>query len=134
MVRKEDEQLTTVLASLINQIPQTLLGKERQEFIGNLVEQLPDQTKLFLRDALNTYLKKMRILEASDIELGGPGCNGHVWYRVYGEKKPDLSSRLWSFDETDILLQSILMKSQKEYLYRNRYVDFSYRMRLDDEW
>ena len=133
IVKAQDDKLTSILISLTNQIPKTLIGKERQEFIGNLVEKQPDQTKLFLQEVLNVFLRKMRSFEASDIELGGVGCEGHTWYRVFGDKKPNSNSRIWTLEESDILLQNILMKSQKEYLYQNRYVDFSYQTRSNSE-
>lgn len=129
-----DDKLDLILTRLTKQVPQTIVGKERQEAIGSLVQTQSENTKLFLRDILEQYLLKMQELEASDIDIGGAGCDGKIWYRIYGEKRTDDDARNWTFDETDILLQNILMESQRDYLYQNRYVDFSYRVRINGEW
>lgn len=128
------EKLKIIFTSLINRIPKTVVGKERQEAIGNLIDHLPEHVKLMLQETLNNYLIKMTSLEASDIDIGGVGCNGQIWYRIFGEKEPYKKSPNWTLEETDVFLQNILMKNQKENLYNNRYVDFSYRIRLKDSW
>ncbi len=127
-IRSEHDKLTAVLSSLTNKIPRTLVGLERQEFIGEFIDKQPEQVKLFLREVIDRYILKMHSLEASDLDTGGDGCMGRVWYRVYGEKRPDTHTRTWSYDETDILLQNLLMKSQKQHLYEHRFVDFSYEV------
>ncbi|MBN2011443.1 Flp pilus assembly complex ATPase component TadA [candidate division KSB1 bacterium] len=126
MVNNENDKLSSVLSSLTSKIPRTLVGLERQEFIGQFIDKQPEQIKLFLREVIERYVLKMHSLEASDLDYGGEGCMGRIWYRIYGEKKPETRTRSWSFDETDVLLQNILMKSQKQHLYDYRYVDFSF--------
>jgi twitching motility protein PilT len=51
-----------------------------------------------------------------------------VWYRVYGEKEPDDSTETLSEDETDVMLHSLLMESQRDFLFEHRNLDFSYTM------
>jgi twitching motility protein PilT len=68
----------------------------------------------------------MFTINASDIDLGGYGGQGLVWYRVFGSKKPDLTIQRLEFDEINILIQSLLMARQRQVLYENKNLDFSY--------
>jgi len=51
-----------------------------------------------------------------------------VWYRIYGQKKPDDGVGMFSEDEMDVMFHSLLMESQRNYLCEHRNLDFSYTM------
>ena len=70
----------------------------------------------------------MFLLEASDIELGGHGCLGQVWYRIFGLKKPEPSWGTYTPEEASALIQNIMTETQKKILYQNRNLDFSYSL------
>lgn len=118
-----------ILSSMKLEIPETIAGIEQQIYIGSqLVRKAQEKHKIILKKLIDSFLLKMRELDASDIDLGGWGANQFIWLRVNGEKKP--FSDFGSFDvmETDILIQNLLMESQKKVLYDNRNLDFSYNL------
>ena len=67
----------------------------------------------------------MRDLEASDMDFGGPGARGKVWYRVFGRKSPDPDMPYYNEDEVVAILLSILSDEQKITLFKHKNVDFS---------
>ena len=122
-----------VLDKVTPQIPQNLTGVERQQFVGQLVADLAREAADALRDTLNGFLAKMGENDASDIDMGGAGCGGRVWYRVYGEKKPDETAGSFAEDETDVMFHSLLMESQRGYLFEHRNLDFSYALQWNGQ-
>jgi twitching motility protein PilT len=78
-------------------------------------------------------LMKMFETSASDIDMGGFGCQGKIWYRIHGTKKPDATIPVFSYDETNVLIQSILLERQRQFLYENRNLDFSYTIFQEDQ-
>ncbi len=100
--------------------------------IGDLVAKQSPAERTALRKLMDSYLLRMAKINASDIDLGGYGSGGHIWYRVYGDKKPDKELSRFTFDEFNVLVQSILIERQRLFLYENRNLDFSYSI-IDDE-
>jgi twitching motility protein PilT len=115
-----------ILKQMISQVPDSVYGLERQMFIGDLVEKLPIEHKAILKTFMNRFLSRMFTINASDIDMGGYGGQGKVWYRIFGSKKPDPTISELSFDQTNILIQSLLMARQRQFLYENKNLDFSY--------
>jgi twitching motility protein PilT len=116
-----------VLQELMSKVPPTLFSVDKEKFIGNnIIKPMTNDYRLVLRSLINGFLEDMRRRGASDIDLGGLGSNKQVWFRVQGDKKafPELGS--YETTEFDILIQSILLDSQREELYERRNVDFSY--------
>jgi len=70
-------------------------------------------------------------LEASDIDLGGEGCQGKIWYRIHGVKRPWQHSEDYSFNETNLLLLNLMSDDQMENLIVKRSIDFSYSLLSD---
>lgn len=128
----EREELLAKLEPLIQKVPDTLTGIERHEKIGEVMEAQPDQTRRELNDLLKTYLRRMNQNDASDIDIGGPGCAGRVWYRIHGDKSPDTKEKIFSMQQTDFLLHNILMPSQRQHLLQDRNLDFSYTINIGD--
>lgn len=117
-----------ILRNLLSQLPETLFGLERQMAIGDLLSQVDAKGRSDLRKVLDGFLSKMFLVEASDIELGGHGCGGQVWYRIFGSKKPDPTWGTFTADEASALIQNILTETQRKILYENRNLDFSYSL------
>ncbi len=126
------ENARVILTQVLSQIPQSTQGLERQIFIGDAVEKLPIENKLALKNFVDTLLMRMFVLNASDIDFGGYGGHGKVWYRIFGSKKPDPTLDAHSVDETNILIQSLITSRQRQYLYEQKNLDFSY-MIMDGE-
>jgi len=119
-----------ILDKVTAQVPNYLNGVERQQTVARLVQDLPGEEANALRETINNLLLQMDTKEASDIDMGGSGCKGRVWYRVYGDKKPE-ENLTFSEDDTDVLFHSLLMESQRSLLFDNRNLDFSYTLRLN---
>lgn len=117
-----------IIKPLAAQLSDSLRGLERHREIGKIIHNQDEETRAQLRDAIEVLLKKMYQNEASDIDLGGPGCGNKVWYRIHGDKSPAKEAPEFSLIETDFLLHNLIMPSQREHLLENRNLDFSYSL------
>lgn len=126
------ETAIKTLREIAESIPETGQGLERQMLIGDLVAKQSPAERTALRKLMDSYLLRMARINASDIDLGGYGCGGNMWYRVYGDKKPAKDIGQFTYDEFNVLIQSILIERQRLFLYENRNLDFSYSI-IDDE-
>ncbi len=126
-------ELEKLVQPVIEQVPTTSRGIDRHIKMGKVVDNLPVEHKEQLSVVLDALLKKMLKNEASDIDLGGPGCNGQVWYRIYGDKKPSKTPEGLSVDQTNVLLHNIILPMQREKLIRDKNLDFSYSIDINKE-
>lgn len=120
------------LSEMHNSIPGFQTGAERAGSIEKLLMQHSgwlDESFL----ALKHIMQQMRKLNASDIDVGGPGCDGYVWLRVYGKKTSHQDLGRFTEDEITCMLLSILSTQQKQNLLKNKNLDFSLSMDLDDK-
>ncbi len=108
-------------------IPENINGVEKQAIISEEIKILSSKEIMVLKEQFENLLKTMIEKNASDMDIGGLGCKEYIWYRVNGVKKPDMALSTNSIDETDILLQSILVERQRELLLEQRNLDFSYQ-------
>jgi twitching motility protein PilT len=120
------ETAIKTLQEIAASIPETVPGMERQMLIGDLISRQSPAERTAVRTLMDTYLLRMSRINASDIDVGGFGTSGHVWYRIYGEKRPCKELGKFSLDELNVLIQSILIERQRLFLYENRNLDFSY--------
>jgi twitching motility protein PilT len=122
-----------LLQELKNKVPASLFSIDKEQFIGHeLIEKVSDSNKVVLRNLINSFLSEMRKRGASDIDFGGMGSRNMVWFRIHGEKNPIAELGTYEINEFDILIQSILLHSQREELYEGRNVDFSYTFRHEN--
>ncbi len=117
-----------ILGDATAQLPKTVQGLERQMMIGDIIGRMDEGLREKLRNTINYFLTKMFTNSASDIDMGGYGSQGYVWYRVFGNKKPEPSFGKFSTDETNVLVQSIIGDRQRSFLYENRNLDFSHML------
>lgn len=127
------DEARALLKQVTSAIPDTTYGVERQMLIGDLVSRLSQEERAVIKKLLDSLLLRMFSINASDIDFGGFGGHGKIWYRIYGQKKPDAELGFFSFDETNALIQSILLERQRQYLYENRNLDFSYMIMVGDQ-
>jgi twitching motility protein PilT len=127
------ETARRTLQEIAAAIPDTAPGMERQMLIGDLVAKQSPAERTAVRKLMDSYLMKMIKSSASDIDLGGLGTNGFIWYRVYGDKKPDKTLGTFKYDEFNVLIQAILIERQRLFLYENRSLDFSYTLYVDEK-
>lgn len=121
-----------ILKELASQLPKSITGLERQMMISDVMTRTDETTKMKLLALINHFLTRMFALHASDIDMGGYGSQGYIWYRVYGSKKADSSLGKYSPDEINILIQSIIGERQRSFLFENRNLDFSHMLYGDD--
>lgn len=124
-------QVHQLLQPLIATIPEILAGAERQEYLIGVIKGLNLEQRHLLKQHFDQFLLTMLAKEASDIDLGGYGCRGQIWYRVHGEKTPEPNLGQYSEDETDFLILNILTPQQSQILITNRNVDFPYNLNID---
>lgn len=133
-IRQNENGVKAILNNIVNQIPKIKFGHDRQEYIVDILAEQPEEDRETLKEILDNFLYLMLSKEASDIDIGGAGCDGKVWYRVFGKKEADPQQGTYTLDESDILILNILSKKDQEFLFINRYVDFSYRIHKDNTW
>ncbi|MCX6143574.1 MAG: PilT/PilU family type 4a pilus ATPase [Ignavibacteriales bacterium] len=121
-----------LLKEFATQLPTTVTGLERQMMIGDVLGRMDEADKQKLRALLNYFLMRMLTINASDIDMGGYGTAGLIWYRVYGSKKPDKTLGQFNPDEMNYLIQSVLGERQRTFLYENRNLDFSHMLYLEN--
>jgi twitching motility protein PilT len=93
---------------------------------------MDENDKQRLRALMNYFLTKMLSVNASDIDMGGYGSQGNIWFRVHGSKKPDKTLGQYAPDENNFLIQSVLGERQRTFLYENRNLDFSHMLYLEN--
>ena len=113
--------------------PEHLQGTDRQKWLSEFLDRRTQETKEALRSILEHYFLQMEAHEASDIDLGGDGCSGKIWYRIHGSKQPVSESLELTLIESDAMLLNLLSKDQLFHLLENRNIDFSYVIRVPDE-
>lgn len=128
----QKNKIKNLIAPLAQKVQGNLRGLERHETIGIIIDNQPRELRADLRDAFEDLLLKMYENEASDIDIGGPGCKGKVWYRIYGDKSPAQWSPNFTLTETDFLLHNLLMPTQREQLLTDKNLDFSYSLKTKD--
>ncbi len=127
------EEARAIIKQIVTNIPETAYGVERQMLVGDLVTRQSQEERVLIKRMFDGLLMKMFEISASDIDMGGFGCQGKVWYRIHGQKKPDSAFSTMTYDEYNILIQSILLDRQRQFLYENRNLDFSYTIFHNDE-
>ncbi|TAK55344.1 MAG: PilT/PilU family type 4a pilus ATPase [Bacteroidetes bacterium] len=120
------DEAISIIKAVVESIPQTAFGVERQMLIGDLISRLSQEERISIRELLESFLLKMFEIGASDIDLGGYGSQGRVWYRIHGQKRPDKTLPEFNHDEANVLIQGILLDRQRQFLFENRNLDFSY--------
>jgi len=115
-----------IFQNIEKQLPRHVTGFERQRIISDLLSDLEETERLELRDLFDSFLHHMIENEASDIDLGGQGCLGQIWLRIYNNKRPAMELGAYSLDQLNIMNLNILTTRQIEFLMEKRNLDFSY--------
>ncbi|MCF7802907.1 MAG: Flp pilus assembly complex ATPase component TadA [Candidatus Marinimicrobia bacterium] len=113
---------------LTSEISDHVSGAELQEQIGQIYLAQPETFRSSLRRFLHDSLRQMEPQDASDMDIGGPGCAGKIWYRIHGEKKPVSNNTPLPHITTDFLCQALLTGRQRALLLEGKNVDFSYSL------
>jgi twitching motility protein PilT len=119
-------EIKTVLANFVSQIPQSLFGADRIEYLIENSDKLKSEESVLLRGFINKVLAGMIERDASDIEIGGHGNGGFIWMRIFGSKERVKDLPTFSNEESAVLITNLLTSSQREFLSTARNLDFSY--------
>ena len=125
--------LPSIVKTIMEAIPPTRHGEDRIRFLVDQIDSLLDKDRAMLRRHVEIFVSHMLELDASDIDAGGPACNGYIWYRVNGDKVPAEEMGKYTIDETDILFLSLLNDRQMERLLESFALDFSYQLPTDGQ-
>jgi len=115
-----------LLNSFIDRIPKTIRGSEKITYMIENFSEIPIEEKYSMIEIMDNILKYMVQREASDIEFGGFGTEGHVWFRIFGQKDIVAELPKFSDDESALLILSLMTEKQREKLEKDRNLDFSY--------
>lgn len=132
---KSDEfkSLTSKVSEILNDgeklIPQYIKGIDKVLYIKSFVEGLDKEKRENLRLFLESLLYQMHLVEASDLDFGGPGSLNRFWMRIHGNKKPLDYLPSFSNTGTSILILNILSEKQIEFIINKRNLDFSIEIR-----
>lgn len=128
----QTNRISELIEPMADRLSSTNKGIELHREIGEIIEDQPKEVRLELQSILDGFLHQMYRNEASDIDLGGPGCDNQIWYRIHGDKSPVDEVDI-SLIESDFLLHNILMPSQREHLFNDLNLDFSYSIDSDED-
>ncbi|NLO11669.1 MAG: Flp pilus assembly complex ATPase component TadA [Candidatus Cloacimonetes bacterium] len=84
-------------------------------------------------EVLHKWLAYIQEIDASDLDFGAPGANNQVWSRLYGVKSPIPDMEPLSLAESTAIILSILTPAQREKLYYNLALDFSYEICIEEK-
>ena len=116
---------------ILDSVPQSIQGIDRVRFLSEHVSALLDKDRAVLRQHLEHYVRHMLKIGASDLDAGGPACNGYVWYRVDGNKSPHKEMGRVDEDLSNILFLNMLTDNQMEFLFNQSAIDFSYQLFME---
>lgn len=120
--------IRSIAGEILQKLPDSYRGLDYHVELGKQIKELDDLKRKQLMSSLHTFLLYMRKNEASDIDLGGGGCDGKIWYRIFGNKSPLNLPETLDYRETDLLIHSIITDEQRRQLLEDRNLDFSYSL------
>jgi len=115
-----------ILKKYILKVPESILGAEKVNFIVEMAQQMPGEDKVALHKMVNHILTLMIEHEASDVEIGGHGTDGFIWFRIHGNKIRVEELPRFTPLEASLLIVSLLTNNQCQHLLVGRNLDFSY--------
>ena len=120
-----------ILSMFAARIPSSVFGAERVRYIVEHIKELEIEQKLMIVKLINFILGTMIDRQASDVEIGGNGAQGYIWYRIFGKKERALDMPQFTEDEASVLIVSLLNDNQCKYILENRNLDFSYTFKYE---
>ncbi len=130
------QKVRSLIHQLIEKLPKSAIGLERHMAISELMEEISNNfvhIQQALRQHMHNVLLRMEQTTASDVDMGGHGGQGYIWYRIHGNKKPEKSLGTYTSDEMSMLIQSLLVPQQRTTLNIKRNLDFSYTITDGDK-
>jgi twitching motility protein PilT len=129
--RADVPELPPIVHSVLDSVPDSAHGEERLQFLADQVVSLLEKDRKAMRKHIELFANKALTLDASDMDLGGPACNGHVWYRVDGDKEPRPAMGTYETEELDLLFLNLLTEKQMDQLFEDYATDFAYQLPVE---
>lgn len=126
------QDLRTIIDPVRNALPRNLTGVEFFRATYDKIREMSDEQLVYLRELLDSWLLRMDETDASDIDVGSNGTANRIWYRIYGTKAPWLDGPDINVRDMNIILLSILMPAQFNFLMERKNLDFSYVIEAED--
>ncbi|HMA63220.1 MAG TPA: ATPase, T2SS/T4P/T4SS family [bacterium] len=121
------DEARQILQPIVDNIPDHIIFDiDRCRCLFDELQKLDREQRITLRETIKTLLSHMEELEASDIDMGGEGSHGKIWYRVHGSKRPEESLGTFDLSILDLLIVNLLEDKQVEVLLDQRSYDFSF--------
>lgn len=120
------EPVKNALSQYVETIPADLRGLDRVLYLLENITKLSSNDKILLNDYFDQLLISMIEREASDIEVGGHGNEGYIWFRIHGIKERAMDLPRFTEDEAAVLIINLLNSNQRKYLSVTKNLDFSY--------
>ncbi len=120
--------LPAFVQTIAESTPGGLVGIDRIRHQAEKLSKIDSRDKASLRRYMDSFLGRMATNGASDIDLGGASAGGFIWFRIDGEKRPDLNIPRFSLDEGSLLIMSLLSKRGMHALMESNSADFSYEL------
>jgi twitching motility protein PilT len=120
------EVVRKILSDFVDVIPADLRGPDRVLFMLENITKIPSESKVLLKDYFDFLLISMIEREASDIEVGGHGNDGYIWFRIFGVKERAMDFPRFSADEAALIVINLLNSNQRKFLSVAKNLDFSY--------
>lgn len=125
-----EEMRLSFSRALSLEIPVNYQGVERCEIVSQWLTHYADR-EMEAQTELKKILTLAREKEASDVDLGAPGCDGQIWMRIYGNKKPVESLGRYSLIDTNAIILSWLSAAQRQRLFMQKSLDFPLAFEID---
>jgi twitching motility protein PilT len=119
------------LSSFAKKVPSTIIGPQKINFFAENLKEIPAEKKVAIVNFANQILSIMIERQASDVEIGGYGTDGFIWFRIHGTKARVEDLARLSQDETSVLILTLLNLNQIKHLLVSRNLDFSYSFHLE---
>lgn len=110
---------------ILETVPPSAQGVGRVRYLFDQLQRVGEADRQSLVRHVEAFLHYMIEVDASDIDAGGQGTNGYVWYRVHGDKTPHPNMGVYTEDEASLLFLSLLGEQHVEVLLERKAVDFS---------
>ena len=120
------EDVKNILSEFKETIPADLRGPDKVLYLLDNVPKLQAESKGLLKDFFDSLLITMVERDASDIEIGGHGNEGYIWFRIFGIKERAMDLPRFSEDESAMIIINLLNSNQRKYLSVAKNLDFSY--------
>ena len=119
-------EMPSYVQAIVDATPKGMTGVDRIRHQAEQFSKIDARDRAGLRRFVDSFLVKMFSANASDIDMGGASSGGFVWYRIDGEKRPDLNIPRFSIDETNLMVLSMLSRRGMNSLMDWSAADFSY--------